>query len=238
VASTTEVSSSGCRTLAGDQTFDPFLWDGEKLVDLFTDAIGGSPVLADTLNDAGEIVGQALFSNQFLHAYLWRKGVATDLGTVDGDACSWAHAINSRSQVVGQSFACDGSIVHTFLWENGSMVDLNTLIPPNSNLQLIETLAINDRGVIAGDGLPPGCPYDGQCGHAYVLIPCDLDHLEQAGCEEQGDDATAAMQSSPAPIGQVPGPSIDVGLTPREIAARMRARFGWSRGFVPGAPND
>jgi probable HAF family extracellular repeat protein len=230
----------GLSALAGDQTFDPFLWDGEKLVDLFTDTIGGSPVLADTLNDAGEIVGQALFSNQFVHAYLWRNGIATDLGTVDGDACSWAHAINSRGQVVGQSFACDGSIVHTFLWENGSMVDLNTLIPRNSNLQLVDTRSINDRGEIAGIGLPPGCTpaiEDTQCGHAFVLIPCDRNNSDDEACRNDDAVATTAIQNSPAVVNQNPvNASRRFGLTLGEIGARIRVRFGGSHGFGARPP--
>ena len=119
-------------TLPGDQTLDPFLWNGEKMIDLFTDTTGGNPLSADALNDAGEIVGAAVFPNQPLHAYLRTNGEAKDLGSVNGDGCSWAHAINSRGQVVGQSFPCDVSTIHTFLWENGSMVDLNSLIPANS----------------------------------------------------------------------------------------------------------
>lgn len=51
------------------------------------------------------------------------------------------------------------------------MVDLNTLIPPDSGLRLVETHAINDRGEIAGNGVPPGCVALGTCQHAFVLIP-------------------------------------------------------------------
>jgi probable HAF family extracellular repeat protein len=162
--------------------------------------------------------------------------VATDLGTVDGDGCSQAFAINSRSQVVGQSFACDGSIVHTFLWENGSMVDLNSLIPPDSNLQLVDAQAINERGEIAGDGLPPGCTLDDQCGHAFVLIPCDDDHSAEEGSEEGGQVVTTTIQPSPGPANQRSENLNGIGLTPREIAAPMQARFGWNRNFGARPP--
>jgi probable HAF family extracellular repeat protein len=169
----------GTSNLAGDQTSHPFLWRHGKLVDLFTTTTGGSPITANQINESGEIVGAAAFPNRPFDAYLWKNGVATDLGTLNGDCFSEAVALNSGGQVVGSSIACDFSSSRSFLWENGSMVDLNTLIPPNSGLELVETIAINDHGEIAGDADHPGCGIsDALCGHAYVLIPngdCDSD---------------------------------------------------------------
>jgi probable HAF family extracellular repeat protein len=222
----------GSSNLAGDQGSDPFLWDHGKLIDLFTDSIGGNPVTADAINDAGEIVGAAAFPTRPFDAYLWKDGVATDLGSVDGDGCSWAHAINSRSQIVGQSFACDGSTGHTFLWENGSMVDLNSLIPANSSLQLVDAQAINDRGEIAGDGLPPGCTLDAMCGHAFVLIPCDSTP-DNEGCEDVADMSIAAGSM---PFVQRSIISAQSAVTASEIAGRIRSQFGRTRGFAPWLP--
>jgi len=75
---------------------------------------------------------------------------------------------------------------HTFLWEgNGPMVDLNTLIPAGSSLQLTYAVAINDRGEIAGFGVAPGVPPENHEteGHAYILIPCDENHPNLEGCD-------------------------------------------------------
>jgi probable HAF family extracellular repeat protein len=97
-----------------------------------------------------------------------------DLGAVDGDDCSWAWSLNSSDQVVGISVPfCDLSQARAFLWEKGSMVDLNTLVPPDSALHLVYAMAINDAGVIAGMGVPSGVsPGDvDTLGHAYILIP-------------------------------------------------------------------
>ena len=145
----------GSSNLAGDQTPPhPFLWDDGKLIDLFTETVGANPVTANAMNDAGEIVGQALFSNEFHHAYLWRDGVATDLGTLPGDSSSEAFAINARGQVVGRSAACDSS-TRSFLWENGSIVDLNSFVPPGSGLQLVDAQSINDHGEIEATSYRP-----------------------------------------------------------------------------------
>ena len=178
-------------------------------------------------------MGAAAFPGRPFEAYLWRNGVATDLGSVGDDGCSWAHAINSRGQVVGQSFACDGSTGTTFLWENGSMMDLNSLIPPNSNLQLVDAQAINDRGGIAGLAFPPGCTQDTQCGHAFLLIPCDDDPSDEEGCSDGSPDvATPATQYSTSQPNQSRQDFSAINLTPRDIAARMQEQFRRRHGFA------
>jgi probable HAF family extracellular repeat protein len=198
----------GFSNLPGDQSSDPFLWDNGKLIDLNTTTIGGNPLGAFEINDAGEIIGAAAFPNAPYDAYVWRNGVATDLGHLDGDCYSEAWAINSKGQVVGNSFSCVPANHHAFLWENGSIVDLNTLIPPGSSLQLVligpfssapAPGPINDRGEIGGTGVPPGCsPQDiGTCGHAFLLIPCDENHPNIEGCDYSLVEAPAAV---PQPI--------------------------------------
>ena len=88
---------------------------------------------------------------------------------------SFAHAINSKGQVVGGSrVSRTPSQVSAFLWEKGGpMIDLNTLIPDNSSLHLAFAEHINDRGEISGTGVPPGVSVDDieTLGHAFLLIP-------------------------------------------------------------------
>ena len=159
----------------------------------------------------------------------------TNLGTVRGEACSAALGINSKSQVVGLSAkTCTFTAAdrHASLWENGHVIDLNTFLPPSAELQqLTDAYNINDQGEIAGLGVPPGCGDEFACGRVFVLLPCDDDQPDEKGCEGERDAITAAIQNSQAPVNQSPATVRGGGLTPREIAARMRARFGRNRVF-------
>ena len=189
----------GASNLTGDLTAHAFLWPGRdgKMQDLGT--LGGSFSNANAINEAGEVVGWAGTGDQPALAFISRNGVLTNLGTVDGDSCSAASAINSRSQVVGVSADCNFVTRHAFLWEKGSMVDLNTLIPLGPGVQLNLAETINDRGEIAVNGDPPGCGVVEQCGHAFLLIPCDENHPGVEGCDYSLAD-TAAAVSRPSPV--------------------------------------
>jgi probable HAF family extracellular repeat protein len=185
----------------GNSNCHAFLWDRGTLTDLTTSSIGGNPSFLAGIDDAGEIIGTGAFPNAPQEAFLWRKGVATDLGHL-GDCYSSALAINSESQVVGFTVLCDGTVHRAFLWGKGSMIDLNTLIPPGSSLQLVLASDINDRGEINGEGVPPGVArkdFKTQ-GHAFLLIPCDENHPGVEGCDYSMVDAPAAVTQTSPPV--------------------------------------
>jgi len=160
-------------------TTHAFFWDKSTgMTDMGT--LGGNYANALDLNDAGEVVGvSALATYPLYHAFLWKAGAMTDLGTVKGDTCSEAWAINSQGQVVGESRPHCGIAVHAFLWENGGpMVDLNTLVPPYSQIQLIYAAAINDRGQIACLGLYVLGVTATDFEHVFLLTPVAEDDVE------------------------------------------------------------
>ena len=163
----------GNSNLAGDQTHHPFLWDGKRLLDLGT--LGGSNGEANWINDAGAVVGRAdtpvtlapPLPQQVYHATLWKNGVVTDLGTVSSEGCktSIAFGINDRNQVVGSSGHCPGGAFNAFLWEKGSIMNLNTLIAP-STVHLTNAAYISQNGEIVAEGVLPNGDH-----RQYLLIP-------------------------------------------------------------------
>jgi probable HAF family extracellular repeat protein len=93
----------------------------------------------------------------------------TDLGTLGGFD-SGASGINASGQVVGWANTASGSqgcciSGDAFLYSNGIMTDLNSLLPANSGWSLLQATAINDSGQIVGS--------NGQS-HAFLLNPISL----------------------------------------------------------------
>ena len=223
----------GTMNLAEDVFGHGFLWDKSVLTDLGT--FGGNNSQANWINEAGDIVGKADLPGSNAHnAFLWRKGLMTNLGTLYNDPCSNATGINSRGQIVGTSDAPDCTFgLHAFLWENGSMTDLNAFLPPGASLQqLTVAFYINDRGEIGGIGVPPGVSVQDQFdhGHVFALIPCDGDHPADEGCKD-GSESTFAVRS--APVIQTSTPALESGATASETPAQIHNRLGRNRAFTP-----
>jgi probable HAF family extracellular repeat protein len=120
---------------------------------------------ATAINNNGQVVGQ--YDNSSYHAFLYSGGTETDLGTLPGTASSEAHGINDSGQIVGYCFNnVNGAGVAAFIYKNGAMTDLNSLIPVNSDWDLINAEGINNNGQIVGYGTNPS----GQT-VAFLLTP-------------------------------------------------------------------
>jgi len=173
----------GTSNLAGDQVFHPFLWENGTMKDLGT--LGGDNGVAIWLTEAGEVVGDADLPDNppgciglacIHHAFVWKDGMMTDLGTLGTDPCSRAVMMNSKGQIVGSTISiCGQGETNAFLWENGGpMVALDTLIPADAGVHLFEGDNINERGEIIASGLlKTGCNDRNFCGHIFLLVPCD-----------------------------------------------------------------
>ena len=207
----------GFSNLSGDVITHGFLWDRGSLQDL-GGPLGGDSSGPFAMNERGEAVGFAFLpGNTIFHAVLWRHvGDSIDLGGARPDQCNWATSINAKTQVVGSSGDCTPAPAHVFLWEDGSMADLNALIPPNSPLFLELTETINDHGEIAGTG----SDVNGNT-HAFLAIPCDERHPDLEGCDYslvEGSSVATARATTPAVTRAAPPKS-----TPSQIPKRIRA---------------
>jgi probable HAF family extracellular repeat protein len=114
-----------------------------SITDLGT--LGGTPSVAYGINASGQVAGLSYTAGGVRHAFLWQNGAMQDLGTFGGGTESQGLAINNSGQVVGWSDSNGAT-----LWQNGSIIDLNSLIPPTSGLQLGVAQGINSAGSIVG----------------------------------------------------------------------------------------
>jgi probable HAF family extracellular repeat protein len=132
--------------------------------------------IAFVVNNRGQIAGKVRSADNTTYvAALWQSdGTLTNLGILPGDFAAFATGINNRGQVVGNDFDSSFNWSHGFIWQNGVMTDLNTLIPADSNLFIISASNINESGQISGMATVLTGPHAGNI-HAYLATPADKD---------------------------------------------------------------
>ena len=127
----------------------PWVWrEGE--VQFLSDTYGQ----ALAVNERGEVVGVGLEpapGSSVIGPLIWRNGQATAL--MPGRS-GQANAINNRGQIVGSAIR-DDPVPHyeAFLWQDGVVTWLGTLVPVTQFFQYSTAKAINDRGQIVGDAI-------------------------------------------------------------------------------------
>jgi len=143
--------------------FKPVVWEKGVIHKLPT--FGGDPDgVAQEINENGEVVGGsgtcATFNTNFfynlvpVHALLWEKGHATDLGNLGGKTGqaggNIAYDINNQGQVVGNSDLPGDTTFHAFLWtKRTGMQDLGTVSGDVASV----SISINDGGSVVGASL-------------------------------------------------------------------------------------
>jgi probable HAF family extracellular repeat protein len=127
--------------------------------------LGGTGARATAISASGEVVGDStLAGNSLSHAFSYSDVGMTDLGTLPGYGNSYASGVNDLGQVVGYAYGT-GLDDRAFLYSNGQVLDLNSLIPTNSGWVLNRAVAINNSGQIVGFG---------NSDRAFLLTPIAL----------------------------------------------------------------
>jgi hypothetical protein len=108
------------------------------------DVYGAGPeCLYSSVNDIGDVAANDGANNP----YLFSNGILTYLSPgVHGTA----RQMNNLGVVVGSIQT--GSGLHAAMWRNGTLTDLNDLLPATSGWTLTRAIAVNDHGFIVGIG--------------------------------------------------------------------------------------
>jgi probable HAF family extracellular repeat protein len=162
---------AGYADLSGGQSHHAFLYANGLTSDL--GSLGGnSEALA--VNDTDVVVGRAQIGTA-QHAFRYQGGAFQDLGTLGG-ASSEAAAVNSAGVVAGWAQDAQGAR-RAFIWRQGVMTDLNTLIRSGTGWVLQAATGIGPSGGIVGYGL-----FQGQLRAFLLTPPLDI-HLRVEGLE-------------------------------------------------------
>ena len=131
-----------------------------------------------SINNRGQVVGTILpDSGQNWLPALWQDGNLIELAVFGTDRYALAYQINNQGQIVGFSgqSLIDCTTAHPLLWENGTMITLQTQIPADSGWLLEQAASMNDRGQIAAFGW-----------HNGEIHPCLLTPREGWECDDDG----------------------------------------------------
>ena len=146
------VGHSGLRA-GGGGPLGAFLWDEEGGIRPIAGLPDGHETRALAINDNGQIAGWTDFQHGVIHGFVNEDGSVTDLGAVDGGLKVRPEDLNDSAQVVGAADQGANGGTRAFLWQLGSIANIDTF----GGIQSSAT-GINNSGQIVGwfDGAGAG----------------------------------------------------------------------------------
>jgi probable HAF family extracellular repeat protein len=181
----TAINADGVVLVSGETRTGVYV---DELTDIGVLPNGGMKTFGMSINDAGDVVGQAWFSDIFPHAFLYRGGTLDSIaGDIGETTTSEAIDINNAGDIVVK---VDG------LWAlfSGGIAEP---LPQDPTTGGIEPVAINDAGVIVGSMM-----FDLEAGvHAATLA--NGDHTDLGTIEDSAGSQGMAINNWGDAVGMV-----------------------------------
>ena len=157
--------------VVGSSTQHAFLWENGTMTDLGL-LPGDQDSGASAINNLGVIVGSSGWTDpdtyeQHYRPFIYANGSMSAIPAPSSEA--FAGDINDAGVVVG-TMRAGGAVTpwHAWVYVNGVVTNLNSLVATGSGLHLREAHAINNEGQIAGVAMDAQGRY-----HGFLLTPGD-----------------------------------------------------------------
>jgi probable HAF family extracellular repeat protein len=151
------------------QTAHAFLWENGVMTDLGV-LPGDEDSGASAINNVGQIVGSSGRTDPdtyetFYRPFIYENGAMRPVPVPSSD--SYGGDINDAGVVVG-TMRAGGAVSnhHAFIYADGVVTNLNSLIPAGTGLHLAYATGINNAGQIVGVAYDARAHY-----HAFLLTP-------------------------------------------------------------------
>jgi probable HAF family extracellular repeat protein len=151
------ISGECSNAVGGASAIHAVFWQDQNSTPIDMGNLGGQAWnTPNGMNSKGEVVG---FGNPSGDknapfnpiAFYWSQSTGmVNLGTLDPFPNSIAYAINNKGLIVGQGLNLSTGASHAFIYQDGIMTDLNSLMIGHNSLTLLYANDIDENGVIVG----------------------------------------------------------------------------------------